>query len=307
MIRTSKTNLAKRTVALLLFVISGIACTPPDTPVAKGPIRSVKDDLGRSVEVPERVERVISLAPNLTEIIYAVGAGDKLAGVTTFCNYPPEALEVRRVSDTQKPNIESIIALKPDVVFVSTASQLEAFAQTLEDQKIAVFVTSPNSIDDIYRSIEVIGEILGRLDRARDLTDELRTRVAMSRGPMAEQNPPKVFVQIDKDSLYTVGKDSYITEIITAAGGISATAALRTAYPKISRESAIAMNPDAIVISESEGNREPNEAFRNSPAVRNGKVFKIDADLLSRPGPRFADALEQIAEKLRTEKRSGPE
>ncbi len=284
----------------MLSAIFGLtACYRSIPTVRDVKTRTFTDDLGRPVQVPENVESVVSLAPNLTEIIFAVGAGTKLVGVTTFCNYPEDAKFIRKVSDTQKPNIESIIALKPQVVFVSTASQLEAFTKTLDEQNIRVFVTSPNTLDDIYNSIEKIGQIVGHVKQAENLVHNLKSRVAEARGPIMYNSLPRVFVQIDKNALYTVGGKSYITDLISRAGGVSATADLATAYPKISRETALAMNPDVIVISESEGNREPNEAFRNSPAVRNSRVYRINADLLSRPGPRVVDALEQITAKLR--------
>lgn len=286
---------------LVVLVAVGVgSCyrnVPPPREVKQ---RSFTDDLGKTISLPENVDSVVSLAPNLTEIIFAVGAGDKLVGVTTFCNYPVETKGIRKVGDTQKPNIESIIAIKPQVVIVSTASQLEAFTKTLAEQKIAVYATNPVNLDEIYRSIEKIGDILNKKDKAETLVQNLKKRAADARGPIVYESLPKVFVQIDKDSLYTIGKDSYITDIISRAGGVSATAELATAYPNISRETALAMNPDVIVISESDNNREPNEAFRNSPAVKNGRVIKINADLLSRPGPRVVDALEKIAEKLRS-------
>lgn len=285
--------------AILLAAVTFGCYRQAPKPTVEVRTRSFTDDLGRKVAVPEKVDRVISLAPNLTEIVFAVGGGDKLVGVTTFCNYPPQAQAIRKVSDTQTPNIETIVALQPQLVFVSTSSQLEAFTKVLTDQKIAVFVTAPNRLDDIYKSIATVGEILGMADRAEGLVRKMRSEVADVRDSTIGRDRPKVFVQIDKNSLYTIGKDSFITDIIAQAGGISATADLATAYPNLSRETALAMNPDVIVISESEGNREPNEVFRNSPAVKNGRVFLIDADLLSRPGPRIVDALKQIAEKLR--------
>lgn len=290
----------RRLAITLLLTLPLFGCYRTAPPPREVPVRTFTDDLGRTVRVPERVDKIISLAPNLTEIIFAVGGGDLLVGVTTFCDFPSEAKAIRKVGDTQKPNIESIVALKPQIVFVSTASQLEAFMRTLDQQNIAVFVAGPSTLEDIYKSIEKIGEIVGNAQKAENLVENLKARAAAARGPVIYGSLPKVFVQIDKDSLYTIGRDSYITDIIARAGGVSATADLATAYPKISRESALAMNPDVIIISESENNRDPNEAFRNSPAVRNGKVFRINADLLSRPGPRVVDALEQIAEKLKT-------
>lgn len=287
---------------LLAAAIFAGGCYRTVPPPREVPVRTFTDDLGRTVKVPEKVESIVSLAPNLTEIVYAVGAGDALVGVTTFCNYPAEAGSVRKVGDTQKPNLEAIVALKPQVVFVSTASELEAFMRTLEQQKIAVYVAGPKTLDDIFKSIERIGEIVGNPRRAEDLVQNLKSRAAAARGPVSYGSRPKVFVQVDKDALYTVGSDSYITDLVSRVGGVSATADLPTAYPKISRETALAMNPDVIIISASSSNREPNEAFRNSPAVKSGRVYRVDADLLSRPGPRVVDALEQIAEKLKSER-----
>lgn len=262
------------------------------------PAREVADDLGRTVRLPEKIERAVSLAPNLTENIFAVGAGDRLVGVTTFCNYPPEAEKIQKVSDTQTPNVESIIALKPDVVFVSTASQLENFARILERRNIAVFVTNPQNLEDVFKNLETLGRLFGTTEKAEKLVAELKQRIAAIDEKVSGKPKVRVFVQIDKDSLYTVGKDSFITDLIERAGGESLTKTIETAYPKISKETALALNPDAIILSESPNNLEPNEVFKNSAAVKNGKVYKINADLLSRPGPRLVDALEQLAKDL---------
>ncbi len=262
------------------------------------PVREVTDDLGRTVKLPQKIERAVSLAPNLTENIFAVGAGDRLVGVTTFCNYPPAAEKIQKVSDTQTPNMETIIALKPDVVFVSTASQMENFTKVLEQQNIAVFVTAPNNLEEVFKNLNTFGELFGTSEKAESLVIELKQRAANIEKEVTGKPRVRVFVQIDKDSLYTVGKDSFITDLIKRAGGESVTKTLETAYPKISKETALALNPDVIILSESPNNLEPNEVFKNSNAVKNGKVFKINADIISRPSPRLVDALEQIANFL---------
>lgn len=286
---------------MVILVSSGFNCSKQVSElVVELKTRPVMDDLGRRVQIPEKIERVISLAPSLTEMIFALGAGDKLVGVTTFCNYPSEADQIRKVSDTQTPNIESVIALRPQVVFVSTASQLETFTKILESQNIAVFVTSPNGLDDIYKSIAALGDVLGTSERANEVINNMQKRVEKVESLVNDLGRPKVFVQIDKNSLYTIGRDSFITDIVARAGGVSATANLATGYPKLSKETALALNPDVIILSESNDNREPNEVFRNSPAVKNKRVYSVNADLLSRPGPRIVDALEQIAGKLRS-------
>jgi iron complex transport system substrate-binding protein len=284
-------------IFFLLLIFSACKSTS-DNNVSSLPTRQITDDLGQTVKIPNKIERAVSLAPNLTEIIFAVGAGDKLVGVTEYCNYPEAAQKIQKVGDTLKPNIENIIALKPQIVFVSTASQLETFTKTLEQQGITVFVTNPNNLDGIYQSIEKVGEIFDAGEKSNELVGGLKKRVSAVEEKARDSTKPKVFVQIDK-ALYTIGKDSFITDLIVKAGGESVTKDLATAYPKLSKETALALNPDVIILSESPGNEEPNEAFKNSAAVKNGKVFKINADILSRPAPRIIDGLEQLAGYLK--------
>jgi len=268
--------------------------------------RGVTDDLGRTVRVPERIERAISLAPSLTEMIFAIGAGDRLVGVTTYCDFPPEAQAIQKVSDTQTPNIENIVALNPEVVLVTTASQLEAFMKTLEEQGIAVYVTNPTNLDGVFRNLVQLGDLFDQTERAEDLALSLSRRVSYvthqknyQRPPAAVQRErPRVFFQISNEPLFTIGKDSFLTEIVESAGGVLVTKNVATAYPKLSKETALALNPGVIILSDSEDNREPNDVFRNSPAVKNGRVIRVNPDLISRPGPRLIDALEQIAREL---------
>lgn len=268
--------------------------------------REVTDDLGRNVRVPERIERAISLAPSLTEMIFAIGAGDRLVGVTTYCDFPPEAQAIQKVSDTQTPNIENIVALNPEVVLVTTASQLEAFMKTLEEQGIAVYVTNPTNLDGVFRNLVQLGDLFEQTERAEDLALSLSRRVSYVTHQTSYQRPPaavqrerpRVFFQISNEPLFTIGKDSFLTEIVESAGGVLVTKNVATAYPKLSKETALALNPGVIILSDSEDNREPNDVFRNSPAVKNGRVIRVNPDLISRPGPRLIDALEQIAREL---------
>ena len=300
-------------IVIITIVINAFAgCRSNSANVSKSsvvPTRVVTDDLGRSVTVPVKITRVVSLAPNLTEIIFAVGAGNRLVGVTTFCNYPEQAKAIAKIGDTMTPNMESIIALKPDVVFVSTASQIEAFMKTLEANGIAVYVTNPKTLDDVFQSLLQLGELLGTREQAANLVSNLSGRRSLLTHlvsfvePRAERKVlTRVFVQISKEPLFTIGKDSFLTDVIAMAYGVSVTKEVPTAYPKLSKETASALNPDVIILSDSEDNQEPNEVFKNSPAVKNGRIYKVNADILSRPGPRLVDALEQIAKDLHPDK-----
>ncbi len=284
------------------------------TPVSRVPMRVVTDDLGREVTIPVQVTRVVSTAPSVTENIYAVGAGDRLVGVTTFCNYPEQAKEIAKIGDTTTPNMETIVALKPDIVFVSTASQIEAFMKTLETNGIAVYVSNPTSLDGVFKNLKQLGELFGTQDTADKLVADLGRRVEDARcidiracGTVAPfgrtlESPTRVFVQISKEPLFAIGKQSFLTDLIGMTYAESVTKDIESAYPKLSKETASALNPEAIILSDSEDNKEPNEVFKNSPAVKNGRVYKVNADLLSRPGPRLVDALEQIAKDLHPEK-----
>lgn len=263
--------------------------------------RQVVDDLGRSVNLPAKITRVVSLAPNLTENIFAVGAGDRLVGVTTFCNYPDEAKSIAKIGDTMTPNMESIVALRPDVVFVSTASQIETFMKTLEANGIAVYVTNPTSLDGVLKNLTQLGVLFGTENLANTLVTDLQRRVTLAKPPAALQviHPhPRVFVQISREPLFTIGKQSFLTDLIAMAGGQSVTAEIETAYPKLSKETAARMDPLIIILSKSDDNLEPNDIFKHSVAVKTGRVYSIDADILSRPGPRLVDALEQISNAI---------
>lgn len=284
---------------LLVFAFTGCKSAVSVSPIAAQ--REITDDLGRKVNLPVKVERAVSLAPSLTENVFAVGAGDRLVGVTTYCDYPAEAQKLAKIGDTLNPNLENIIALKPQVVFVSTASQMQAFTERLERQNIAVFVTNPQDIDGVYKSLYQIGDVMNETERANTVVDELKKRVADVEARTANAAKPKVFVQIAREPLFTIGKTSFINDLIVRAGGVSVTSEINEAYPKFSKETALALQPDAIILSESDDNQSPNDVFKDSPAMKNGKVYKIKADLLSRPGPRIVDGLEKIAKVLHPE------
>jgi iron complex transport system substrate-binding protein len=304
-----------RARVVILFIagvvlLSG-ACRTPEPQQATSAAREVKDDLGRTVRVPEKIDRVISLAPSLTEMIFAAGAGDKLVGVTTYCDYPAAASVIEKVGDTQTPNIERIIALRPQIVFISTASQLEAFSKTLGEQGIAVYVTNPKTLNEVFANVRQIGDLLGTSKQADEAANALTVRAHSvwqnakydgDTSETAQSTRPRVFIQISNDPLFTIGSESFLTRLIEQAGGVSATKDVPTGYPKLSKETAAALDPDVIILSDSEDNLETNAAFKDSKAVKNGRVYRINPDIISRPGPRLVDALEEIASRLKETK-----
>ncbi|HEX6126378.1 MAG TPA: cobalamin-binding protein [Pyrinomonadaceae bacterium] len=299
--------MTRLSLSLILVIVGcAVACQRAEVSPVNMQTREVRDDLGRAVRVPQKIERAISLAPNLTEMIFALGAGDRLVGVTTYCNFPPGAASIEKIGDTQTPNIEKIIALRPQVVFVSTASQLEAFMQTLNEQSIAVYVTNPKTLDEVFENLIDLGDLLGSNRAAEELVASLAERAANVRQhaiaptvpPDSSAAEPRVFVQISNEPLFTIGRDSFLTELIQQAGGVSVTKDVPSGYPKLSKETAAALDPDVIILSDSPDNQRPSAAFKDSKAVKIGRIHRINADIISRPGPRLVDALEEIKRML---------
>ena len=308
--RLRSSHRARLAAALQIFVVAlatffHFGCSSNQHSSSSIETHEVTDEAGRRVTLPLKITRIVSLAPNLTEIVYAVGAGDRLVGRTSYCDYPPQAKTVTEVGDTLHPSVERIIVLKPQVVLVSTASQLENFTRQLAEQEIAVYVTNPQSLDQVFNSIEKLGGLFGAPEIAATLVNDLRKRTKTVENATAPLKPVRVFYQVSDEPLYTIGREAYLTDLIKRAGGISVTANVATAFPRFSDEAALASKPDAIILPTggAMGNANSNvaPALKNSPAVRDNHVYKINDDLLSRPGPRLVDGLEQLAKTLHPE------
>jgi iron complex transport system substrate-binding protein len=263
--------------------------------------REITDDLGRKFKVAQNIERIVSLAPNLTENVFAIGAGGKLVGVTSYCDYPAEAAQIAKIGDTINPNLEAIVARKPQLVLVTTASQIESFTSRMEERGIPVFVTNPKSLDDVLRNLRQLGDLLGESEQAEKLVSTLQNRISAIENRIKNEKPVRVFLQLSPEP-FTVGSDSFVTNLIARAGGDSVTKDVPEAYPRISKETALASQPEAIILSAGgamgEGNAEPAEIFKESPAVKNRRIYKINGDLLARPGARLVDGLEEMAKAL---------
>lgn len=287
------------------FALSCSSRREMDAPSTTTEMHEVTDEAGKRVRLPAHPQRIVTLAPNLTEIVYAIGAGSRLVGNTTFCDYPPEAKQVAKVGDTLQPNIERIIALRPEVIFVSTASQLETFAKQLDERGIAVFVTDPHDLEGVFRSIKTLGEILGQQEQAEKLVGNLRSRAAAVEDAVKARPVVTVFYQVSPSPLWTAGRRSWITDLIRRAGGKSVTAEVEGEWMRYSDEAAMASRPEAIVMATSDSmNGEKMEvaaALQKSPAALDKHVYGINGDFLSRPGPRLIDGLEQMARVLHPE------
>jgi iron complex transport system substrate-binding protein len=263
--------------------------------------RSVLDEKGRALSLPYELRRIISLAPSVTEVLFALGAGERVIGVTSYCNYPMEALAVEKVGDTQKPNLERIIALKPDLVIVSTGSQLEQFVRKLEQHAVPVYICDPRDINGVIGSIERLGDLLAVSENGRELARALRQRIDILEAQVSSAARPRVFFMIASSPLMSIGGGTFVDDLIKRAGGISITANEQSEYPQYSLETAIARKPEVIFFQTGEPLESFPERLKQTPAYASSRVHQIDDDLLLRPGPRIIDGLEQMARAVHPE------
>lgn len=276
--------------------------TPAEFPVA------LTDDLGREVVVSALPERIISLAPSNTEVLFAVGAGDQVVGVTEFCNYPPEAQNREKIGGFSPDTIsvEKIVSLEPDLVF-SAGSIQQPVIEALEQAGIPVFAFDPERLEGVYKNIETAGRLTGHEAEAAGVVTEMQDRVAAvteKTQAIPEDERPTVFYEVWHEPLMTAGPTTFIGELIDLAGGKNIFADVTEEYPQVSAETILQRDPDVILGPDSHGEELTAEKIKTRPgwgdirAVQEGRIFLVNGDIVSRSGPRLADALEDIAQAL---------
>ncbi len=286
-------------LVLWLALCLSLSCSVPKDGTPSPAIRIFTDEIGRQITVKANPQRIISLAPSITEMLFALKLGDRVVGVTSYCDFPDEAKAKEKVGDTIKPNLERLIALKPDLVLISTASQLEKITQQLDQLGIPVFVTSPQSVAGVLTSLRKIGELTGASPQAEALAAEMQTRITAVQRQATTNSAPRVLYILQLSPLITAGKDTFINDLINQAGGHSISGEETTDYPQFSREAVIARAPEVIIIPASHGAELVNieaikQAFGTTPAIKNNRLVRINPDLVSRPGPRIVEGLEAL-------------
>jgi iron complex transport system substrate-binding protein len=259
---------------------------------------SVTDDLQRGIRLGSPAARVVSLAPSLTESLFAIGAGSQVAGVTDYCNYPAEARRLPRVGGMINPNIEILTLLKPDLIVMSMEGNVREDYRRMTSMGWSVFVSNPRTLDGIHRSLLSLGALTGREAKAGELVTSMKAREAAVRAA-APRTPVRALLIVSVQPLMVAGGSTFMDELITAAGGYNLAARAAGAYPSYSRETVIANNPDVIFIT---SDLVPDVAtllaqfpeWKQVSAVRHKRVFRVNADIVSRPGPRAVDALELL-------------
>jgi iron complex transport system substrate-binding protein len=290
----TKSNVFAYLTGVLLLALCAACGTKPAAPAPNS--KQFTDELERTVYIKPSPERIISLAPSVTETLFALGLGDRVVGVTTYCDYPPEAKTKVSIGDTQKPSLERIVALKPDLVIASTSSQLESFVRNIEDAKIPLYISNPRNIAETITSIQAIGDITGASEKAQELTAKLRARIEQVHTRTAGREKPKVFIILGTEPLITVGGKTFFNDLVTQAGGLSISSDESSDYPQYSFETVVMRRPEIIFLQA--GDEKLPERLKQTPAALSGRFYRLNDDLLMRPGPRIVDGLEQLAEKI---------
>jgi iron complex transport system substrate-binding protein len=284
--------------------VLGLAALLVAAPVAA---RDVQDMLGRPVTVPDRPARVVSLAPSMTEIVYALGAGDRLVGVTDQCDFPGDVTTKPRVGGIYSPNFEAILTLGPDLVLATSEGNREEDVRALARFRIPVYVVRPLDVPTVLESIGRVARLLGREAEGTRVVDAMRLRIDAVARAVARAPRPRVLYLLWGSPLIVPGRDTLITDLIRRAGGDSVSASEPLAYPRFSMEEALARRPSVIVIAR-HGLASVDDQLKEwthltlLPAVREGRVGGIDGDLVHRPGPRIVDGLVDLARLLHPER-----
>ena len=300
---------------LSLFIPVITSCSGSATTTNSGPA-TITDQLGQTVTLATtHPMRIVSLAPSNTEILFALGLGDRVVGVTDYDDYPPEAKSKPSVGGYVDPNIEVLVSMKPDLI-LGTEAQPASTYKEIQDEGLTIVGISPKTIDQILDSITLIGKITGTEKEAKTLTDSMQKRIKAVTDKTAKltaDQKPKVFYVVWNDPLMTAGKDTFIDELITDAGGVNIFGD-QESYPTVSIENVIAANPQIIIAGSGMGagadvpyQYATNETLlKDTDARVNNKVFGVDTDITGRPGPRIVDALEQFLADIHPELRNQP-
>ncbi|MFM0214453.1 cobalamin-binding protein [Paraburkholderia strydomiana] len=267
---------------------------------------AVTDDTGAVLTLPAPAQRVISLAPHVTELLYAAGGGAKIVGAVSYSDFPPQAQQLPRVGDNKSLDLERIVALKPDLIVVWRHGNAQRQLDRLRELHIPLFFSEPHHLDDVAVSLTKLGELLGTSSTADAAAAAYRRDIARLRAQYADRPVVSVFYQVWDQPLMTLNGEHMVSDVIELCGGRNVFAKLQPLVPTVSTEAVLAANPQAIVTA-APGATKPDTAlpqlgaWRAWPrlsAVANNNLFSIDGDLINRPAPRIALGAKQMCEDL---------
>ena len=261
----------------------------------------IEDQFNNKVKIEKEPKRIVSLAPSHTEILYSLGLGDKIVGVTSFCDYPEEAKEKDKIGNFEGVNIEKIIELEPDLV-VQYGKGNKEVNNKIKEAGISIVSYEPESIDEVIDTINEIGKITGKEDEAKKVTEDMKSKKEEVLNKVKNVEKVKVFYEIWHDPLNAAGPGSFMDELINLSGGENIAKDAKGGYSEFNEEELIERNPDVYLAAEDPEKTvesiKSRAGYDAMNAVKNNRVYLLEPNIVSRPGPRIVEALELVAKTL---------
>jgi len=294
----------KRVLAGFLILLSSLIWAPH----AHCSSQRFKDEVGREVIVSFPPKKIVSLAPNITEILFSLGLDQEIVGVSIHCNFPEKANSKVRVGSYISLDFEKIVSLKPDLIIATGAGNTRDMVERLKRLGFPTYVIFPKNVDNVMQSVGHLSQLVGRENEGAEIIQDMRRRrervVALTLGLPR----PRVFLQIGEAPIVTVGKNSFADDLIRLAGGNNVAGNEKETYPRFGMEEILKRSPEVILISSMNprGNYQKVlqewSRWKTIPAVKHGQIYLIDSDLIDRPSPRIIEGLEEIARILHPER-----
>jgi iron complex transport system substrate-binding protein len=305
-IQTRKAAAAFAAIFMLLHAIAAFAQASPQSSDNAPAFREFVDDTGRTVRVPQPVRRIVSLAPSLTETIYALGLQDKLVGDTDFCDFPPDAKRKTKVGGTVNPSLEKIASLHPDLVLVTKVLNRLETVHSLDTLGIPSYATDAVTVDEIISSTRRLAEVLGSADTGTALAADMRQRLTVVKERLANRRPRRILFVVWTQPLITAGSHTFLADALRQAGATSIVDSSQN-WPQVSLEEVVHQQPEFLVFAPAHSEETFSfDKLAELPgwnlleAVRNRRFIAI-SDSVNRPAPRIVDAIEDLAKQLHPE------
>lgn len=273
----------------------------------EGKERLLTDEMGRKVKIPYPAKRIISLAPSITEILFALGLNEEIAAVTNFCDYPEAVLKKPRIGGFINPSIEKIVSLKPDLIIATRDGNRWETIHRLSDLGFTVYLIRPKSFSGVMKAIHHIGVMVGREEESRKIIVNMISKKEEIATRTKSLPKPKVFFQIGYAPIMTVGRETLADDLIRLAGGNSISRDESVSYPLYSVETIISKGPEIIIMSSMESKRDylnlvkKWQNWTSIPAVKKNAIYVVDSNLVDRPTPRIVEGLEALAKMIHPE------
>jgi len=282
----------------LPVLLAGLLALPAQAAI------SVRDDDGNTVTVQKPAQRILALAPHITELVFAAGGGEKIVGAVSYSDYPEAAKKIPHVGDNRQFDMERIIAMKPDLIVIWRHGSADRQIAMLRQLKVPIYHSDPKKLADIAEGVERLGQLMGTDNVARPAAAQLRTRLASLSSQYGKRAPVRVFYQVWDKPLYTISGASIISDAMRVCGGQNIFAAMKVVAPVVTPEGVLQEDPEAIFGTseksdpDSEGGLAMWRAFPSITAVRRNNLFRLNGDLLNRAGPRMIDGTAAMCEQL---------